>query len=405
MQRFRALDSRMHATDPSYGPMTDTDLPAVARILSHAFAGTREGSAEWVQNAGLGHLRTLRAAEGGAIEATLLRIPMGQYFGGRSVPLVGIAGVGVAPEARGRGVAGRLMAEAVREIASEGVALSGLYPATQPLYRRVGYEQAGHRFEYRLPVRNIGGGERGMRVRPVEATDKGAIRECYTEFASRFDGPLDRGEYLWGRVERMRETVYYGFAAVDEAGEIEGYIYLAQTRKPERGRQDIAVSDIAFRTAAAGRRLLGFLADFSSMADDIVFFGGPLHPLCTLLAEQRYQLSIRDHWMIRITNLPEAITARGYRCEAAEVHLDVRDELLPKNSGKWVVRVRDGAGFAERGGSGAISLDVAALASMYSGLYTPEQLSVLGRCTGEVSRIRAAAGLFAGTTPWMSDMY
>ena len=385
--------------------MTDTDLPAVARILSHAFAGTREGSAEWIQNAGLGHLRTLRAAEGGPIEASLLRIPMGQYFGGRSVPLVGIAGVGVAPEARGRGIAGRLMAEAVREIAAEGVPLSGLYPATQPLYRRVGYEQAGHRFEYRLPVRNVDSRERGMRVRPVEPSDKAAIRECYAEFARRFDGPLERGEYLWGRVEKMRETVYYGFAAVNDSGAIEGYLYLAQTRKPERGRQDIAVSDIAFRTAAAGRRLLGFLADFSSMADDIVFFGGPMHPLCTLLAEQRYHVSIRDYWMIRVTDLPKAIAARGYRCESAEVHLDIRDDLLPQNAGKWVVRVRDGVGQAERGGRGDLSLDVGALASFYTGLYTPEQLAMLGRCTGEATKLRAAAGLFAGTTPWMSDMY
>jgi predicted acetyltransferase len=392
--------------DLTYQPMKEEQTPAVARILSHAFAGTPESSTEWLKNAGIRHARVLAGA--GArdeVAACLLRIPMGQYFGGRSVPLVGIAGVAVAPEARGRGVAGRMMAQAVREIAAEGVALSGLYPATQPLYRRVGYEQAGHRFEVRLPVGIIDTRERDLAVRPIEGGDEASVRACYRRFAEGFEGPLDRGEYLWRRVREGRDTAYHGFAAWSEAGEIEGYLYLSQTRKPERGRQDIALSDLAFTTPRGGRRLLAFLREFSSLGDQIVLYAGPLHPVLSLLAEQRYAMHLREHWMLRVTDAARALEARGYRGGSGEVHLEVRDELLPRNAGRWLLAVEAGRGSVSRGGRGDLRLDVRALAPLYSGLLSARQLRLLGWAEGDDGAVAAADRVFAGTTPWLGDMY
>lgn len=68
----------------------------------------------------------------------------------------GVAGVGVAPEARGLGTAAELMRCALREMHAAGFPISGLYPAAQKLYRSVGYEQAGSRFEVRIPPQSIG---------------------------------------------------------------------------------------------------------------------------------------------------------------------------------------------------------------------------------------------------------
>src|SRR5262245_24322205 len=118
-----------------YGKLAgDTDLSAVARILALAFAGTPEGVVEWVRNGGPENLRGLR--EGEAVTACLLRIPMGQYFGGASVPMLGIAGVGVAPENRGGGRALRLMRDSVQEAVSEGWPVMGLYASTQAVDRK-----------------------------------------------------------------------------------------------------------------------------------------------------------------------------------------------------------------------------------------------------------------------------
>jgi len=124
-----------------YGRLKKSDLDAVATITGAAFSFPAAEAETWLSNAGTDQLRVVR--EGGRVVGSLLLIPMGQYFGGKSVPMVGIAGVGVGIADRGRGVARALMAGTVQELAERGVALSTLYASTQTLYRSVGYERAG----------------------------------------------------------------------------------------------------------------------------------------------------------------------------------------------------------------------------------------------------------------------
>src|SRR5262245_8366746 len=115
--------------DSVYGMMDASDLPAVTRLIVHAFAGTPAGTQAWLKFAGQEHVRVVREDGNREPRACLLRVPMGQYFGGRPVSMLGIAGVAVAPEARGRGLAKRMMQEAVIEAARDGFALSALYPS------------------------------------------------------------------------------------------------------------------------------------------------------------------------------------------------------------------------------------------------------------------------------------
>jgi predicted acetyltransferase len=391
-------------SDLTFAAMREDEIPAVARIVSLAFAGPRESTTDWIAKAGVQHFRVLRPSAGDPV-ACLLRIPMGEFFGGRSIPMIGIAGVGVAPEGRGKGVAGQLMTSAVLEMHAEGVPLSGLYPATQPLYQRIGYEQAGHRFEIKMSIRSIDVKERSLAIRPITDADERGIRACYSDFARAHDGLLDRGEYIWARVKSLRDVAYAGFAAVDETGRIEGYLYLNQQRRPE-GTQDISLTDFVFTTPRAGRRLWAFLEDFSSIAIDLTFFGGPLHPALHFLAEQRFTSTHRLNWMLRIVDVKKCLEARGYSGSGrAEVHLDIRDETIPANAGPWIVTVEGGRAIVERGGRGDLRLSIRALAPLFSGYLSAAQLAQLGRIEGSSAAIAAAAGVFPAGTPWLSDMY
>ena len=131
----------------AYGPPRDEEeLAAIADITTQAFAMPLADSEAVVRkNFSESSLRILRV--NGDVAATLTLIRMGQFLGGRSVPLIGVGGVGVAPAHRGAGAATRLFHRFLREMRDEGAPLSVLYPATQPLYRRVGYEVAGARHE------------------------------------------------------------------------------------------------------------------------------------------------------------------------------------------------------------------------------------------------------------------
>ncbi|HRJ50592.1 MAG TPA: GNAT family N-acetyltransferase, partial [Phycisphaerales bacterium] len=237
-------------------PMRDDERDEVARFLSLAFTSTREDIAQWITVAGPGHFRVLR--DGGRAVSCLLKIPMGQFIGGRSVPLMGIAGVAVPPEFRGRGYARRMMQLALAEARADGFALSGLYASTQTLYRSVGYEQSAHRFRIHVPMASMGVTDRTGGVVPLTEEDMPAVKECHRRFAGAWDGTLDRGEYLWARVKSNRGVAYSGYGIRGSSGLIDGYVWWSATRKPDTGRHDMELSDLAFTSESACRRLLGF---------------------------------------------------------------------------------------------------------------------------------------------------
>jgi predicted acetyltransferase len=395
---------RSDVTQPAFGMLrADDELPRIALLLSQAFGGTVEASLEWLRMGGPENVRVLRTAD--RSDAAMLRIPMGQYFGGRSVPMLGIAGVAVAPEARGRGLARQLMQNVLHELYADGWPISCLFASTQSLYRQVGYEQAGYRFQIRLPLAHIDVRERELAVIPLDEGRWGDVERCYRDFASRCDGWLDRGPYIWSRVREFRGEPYRGFG-IEAEGRLEGYVFLTQRRRPDGGRQELLLSDIAFSSARAGRRLLGFLSDYAMVGEDVVFSGGPHHSLLWLLGQQRYNVTLKDYWMLRVVNVAAAVQARGYsRSVSAEVPLHIDDDLIEANVGPHVLRVHDGRGRLEPGGSGGIRLGAAAFAALWSGFASPAQLALLGCIRGPEEQLAALAAVFAGPAPSMADMF
>ncbi|MBL8874748.1 MAG: GNAT family N-acetyltransferase [Phycisphaerae bacterium] len=384
-----------------------SDIPEVARLITLAFAGTLERSTKWVKDNGLENIRVLR--EGKTIPACLRRIEMGQYFGGKRVPLCGIAGVATAPESRGKGHARRMMEACVREMHDRGEAIGGLYCSTQALYRQSGFEQAGHRFITKVPVARLLGGSKARNTIVLKESDQKRIEACYRTYASVYNGMLDRTEYIWKRIKERVDGKSQGYGVLDERGGLAGYLFMEQTRDAHSIRQELQLSDLAFTTPEAGRQLIAFLADYEPMADFVTLGGGPLHPLLTLLPQQRYEVKLKDFWMLRVVDVKRALEARGYSpAVRARVVLNITDETIPANTGKWRLDLEDGrANVRKSTGSErtGVSCGIRGLAAMYSGLYSPRQASAIGLCAGDEKSLDVLGGVFSGGTPWMSDHY
>ncbi len=390
--------------------VTESDLTPMSRLILHAFATPPEMTSLWLRNAGLEQSRVMRSASG-APEACLLRIPMGHFYGGRSVPALGIAGVAVAPERRGKGLGRDLMRACILEAAEEGWAISSLYASTQSLYRQVGFEQSGYRFCTKFSARDFelargDDGWKSLEVRPLADGDVETVKRCYHAFGSRHDGVLDRGPYCWGRVWNLRGDPHQGFGAFS-GKDLEGYVYLHQKRNPVSGRHDVHTTDVVFTTARAGRALAKFLGGFATTADEVYVYGGPLHPIVPLLDQQRYSVERKDYWMIRVVDVAKALATRGWAPGVnAETTLELRDDLVGANAGTWKIRVRDGRAEASRGSSGgAIRLDARGMAAIYSGMFSATQAALAGLVEGDASAIAAADAIFPGGCPWMIEMF
>ena len=387
------------------------DLNALLDILSPTFNFARELGERYTRIVGRKNYRVAR--QGSAIVGGCALLPFGQYFGGRRVSMMGVGAVGVAPEHRGRKVASTLMQSILREMHRRGFALSALYPATLPLYRSVGYEQAGTRFEIRIPAKtlNFKGLDRGdnLDVRRITLKDEPAIRKCYAEKAQRNPGNLDRSDFIWHRIHAPRGQKTMGFMVINpRTRQVEGYTIYYQKDVPE-APYSLMLTDVVSLTPAAGRRILSFFADHRSMTHEIVFQGSPDDAILKVLPERNFVARLLDHWMLRIVDVPKALTQRGYSpCVRGEVHLEIRDELIKSNDGRFAVTVDGGKARVRRGGEGRVRISIAALAPLYSGHQSPEQLQACGDIeTGKSARedLDTLAAMFAGPMPWLPDMF
>lgn len=406
-------------------PRTDAESTALAHVLAHSFGRTDAEAAEWVALHDRANIRVLSRA--GEVEGGLVLIHMGQYFNGAPIPMLGIQGVGVSPSARGRGVASELMLHALREAREAGTPLSSLYPANQTLYRRLGYEQAGHRFEVHIPLNRIGarapmrGGD-GLSIREArsEGADRDRVRALYSRFAAACQGMLDRNEVVWRRIESPppARSEPARLFLIERGRTLEGYIFLTQANPPTTSgpnRFNVHIHDMAAITPAAINRLWAFLAGYSTVGNDAIWFTGPTNPLLLALPEQTYKpMLLRDHWMLRIVDLKAALEQRDWpRGIEATLTLDVQDESLRANSGRWSIRCADGRAKARRLDRGvksrgpAISCDIGALASLYAGFAPAQHLALSGRVKGDDESIALASALFASTrgVPMLTDMF
>ena len=390
--------------------LNSEELQELGTILSQCFNMPASVWQKYSQRLGQDSFRYVRQAN--QIVGGLGIYHMGQWFGGKQLAMAGLAAVGVAPEYRGTGIVFQLLTQTLRELYNQGVPISVLYPATQRPYRKVGYEQGGTFCNFKLPTNSIKLAIseeavkeiRSLPMQRVNLIRPEAFYDVYRQQAIKNNGNLERNQAIWARViepEPNREI--YAYLVGNEA-QPEGYIIFKQ--QSENQLSQVVISDWVALTPAAAKRLWVFLGDHRSIAQEVLWHGSLNDPFVSLLAEQTSKIVSCDRWLLRIINVPQALAQRGYPVGVeAELHLEVHDELLPENHGKFVLRVSNGQGEVIGGGSGELKLNVRGLASLYTGLFSPHQLLVSGQLEGSDRALATASLLFAGSHPWMRDFF
>jgi predicted acetyltransferase len=169
----------------------------------------------------------------------------------------------------------------------------------------------------------------------------------------------------------------------------------------------LEATDVVLTTPDALATFLGLLAGHRAFFSSARWPSTPSSALLLAMPEPwLFKLSLEEHWLLRIVHLPQAISQRGYPAHVqGQLHLTVDDPWFADNSGPWTLQVDNGKAVMARGGRGDLRLDIGALASLYSGFSSAENLALAGRIAGDASALALASSFFGGWTPELADFF
>lgn len=317
--------------------LTSDDLDAAFDVRSRSFGPLKPSMRDWwddIQHESIKERRAIGVFDGQRLLAHAKVRSYQQFWGGRSMPMGGVAGVVVAPDARGRGVGSYLMTAIAHRSRELGDLVSALYPATIPLYRALGWEVAGgqHRISISAEVlRTLGG--KGVPLRAATESDLEPFRQRLHDgyAARRANGPkllseADAKEQLTS--DEMMSYVTDGGHVVFEWSD-----------------DELVVSYLSAEAPEIARALWSVVGSGSSIAKKVVAYVAPDDPIHLLLPEEVAHQTHVKRWMLRVMDAPKAVAARGFSpAVTGSAAFVLEDPLLPGNGGSWRLEVSGGRG-------------------------------------------------------------
>lgn len=378
------------------------DIGQLKQILVQCFNTPLQRYEPYFNRIGTEQFRILRQAD--QVLGGLALLPIRQWWGGKRVTMTGIASLSIAPEYREANTAKILLQHTLRELYTNGIALSVSYAAVPSLYHQVGYEHGGMSCSWQLPLIAIGTPKQELSLQRIEPSQQGILSPLYQQKARLNNGHLERHAIIWQRFFQAadKEPVYAYI--IGTAQQPEGYLIFSQ-QNTEPG-MSLRIRDWAALTPEAGQSFLAFIAHHRSYVQTVRWRSSLIDPLAFYLPESTAQVKRLLRWMLRIVHVKSALEQRGYLPGVeGELHLEIQDELLPANAGKFILSVADGRGQFVPGGKGEFQLNIRGLAPLYTGLLTPQQLQAIGQVQSTESALATATRLFASPPPWMPDVF
>jgi predicted acetyltransferase len=300
------------------------------------------------------------------------------------------------------------MTETIREFREEGTAISTLYPATVPLYRRCGYEFASFRLHYRASLEVLPRADGAATVEPWIDADLDEVAACYRAYAATQSGPIDRPDWWWPkRVLHVSDDIPVRRYCVRENGRITGYTVYTQEKAGDLPFGfNMECRDFVWTTPGSGAALLGFFGRHRSTGVDLRWAGPATDAIGTLIPEQDVNHESWFRQMLRLVDVPAAFEARGYPppLEAA-VEIQVNDPALGWNDAGWRIETSGGSAKVSLAPSARSTIDVRSLAAMFSGFLTARDARRLGRLDADDETVGTLDAMLAGPSPWINDWF
>ena len=414
-------------------PVSSEEFDAFHTVDMHAFHGSPLSPEE--RQLVLSHLefdRSLAAFDGDTPVGTAgaytfqLTVP-----GFAALPAAGVTWVSVLPSHRRRGVLSSLMRRQLADVRDRGEPLAVLWASESVIYPRFGYGRAMWHADFTLyrgegtlartaPVAGTAPADGGLRLRlvdPVAAIPE--LAKVYDTVLPSRPGFIARTESWWQRTvydpaDRRQGTSPLHCVLAEDDGGPRGYaLYSAVNHWDSDTSLPDSTLNVREMVATDAEASAALAADLLSrdLTTEFRLRGRPLDdPLLYQLADpRRARPRLKDALWVRIIDVPGALARRRYSAPA-DVVLEVRDDLLPANAGRWRLTTGpaapDGAGLsatcAPSGSAPDVLLDVTQLGAAYLGGTTLSALAGAGLVIeGRPGAVRQlSTALSWDTAPW-----
>ncbi len=330
--------------------------------------------------------------------------------GGAVVPVAAVTSVTVSPTHRRRGLLTTMMRHQLADVRSRGEALAMLFASESLIYGRFGYGMASE-------AAKLSGQVRDLAFRPGVDLGDGSIAEVdadtllasapgiYDTAITQLPGQMSRPRTWWDswifdNDERRKESGRIRFILHCESdGTASGFgIYRPKSEWGVSGpKGELHVQEVVATNSSAYAKIWRYLLDMDLVRTITYHSAAVDEPLRYLVANFRaLQCTLSDAIHVRLVDIPRALSLRRYSAEV-DVVLEVTDEFLPENSGRY--RLRGGLTDASceiTTESADIALTVRDLGSVYLGGVSLQAPASAGLVTelrvGAVQRAAIAFG-------------
>ncbi len=352
--------------------------------------------------------RVLAAWDSGRPVGVTASYPFELTIPGGQARAAGVSWVGVLPSHRRRGVLRELMRRQLDDVHERGESIAILRASESLIYGRFGYGIAApatamdaERSAFAL--RDDSGPQGSVRLMTADEAVE-LFPPVYERGRRERPGLLSRTDEWWRHAlladpEHWREgrgPKFYALLEIDD--EPAGYAVYRMASKWEDGtpKGEIRVIDECATSPVAAGELWRFLFGVDLVVRVKSEAVDPALPLFLMVHDpRRLHLSVSDGLWLRLVDLDAALCARGF-AGGEQVVLEVDDDLLPRNAGRWSI------GFEPcRSEEDAdVAVDIRDLACAYLGAFSFERLAAAGRARelrpGGLAR---ATALFATPLP------
>lgn len=363
--------------------------------------------------------RAYAAEVDGEIIGTACDFPLTYRLpGGELLPIAAVSGVSVLPTHRRRGVLRQMMTRQLHDARDRGEALAALGASESAIYGRFGYGpvEAFDRVAIETRFADLRHEDpREGTFRFVEGDHaKAELDRIFHRATADHPGEYQRSDAYWAahladpeawRDGGVRQNVTYRSPSGGE-----GYVSYRIKEKWEAGlpANTLAVEESWGTDPQVARQLWRFVLEVDLVRTVTAWVPKRANPLPWMLRDPRRVRveSATDHTWLRIVDLPRVLSSRRYDRDGRLV-LEVTDDVLEANAGRWSLEVEDGSGTIEATTAKAdLRIDIADLASLLMGNVTVALLTATARADAEPEAARRTDELFGlQVVPWAYTGY